>query len=310
MAVRDLVIIGSGPAGLSAAIYARRALLDTLVLEGKAYGGQITLSTEVANYPGVPDADGFTLMDGMRWQAENLGAQIELRKASALKREDSGIFLISADEEDIEARAVIVATGSNPARAGFVGEEEFTGRGVSYCAVCDAMFYRNKLVFVCGGGNSAAEEALELSNFASEVVVCVRKDHMRAQAALIAALEEKQNIRISYNTEIVGVYGKDLVESIELKNNITGTIERRELGEGAFGVFVYVGMRPNTELLRGSVSLDNSGHAVTDAGMRTEVPGLFAAGDCRAKELRQIVTATADGAIAATSAASYLRTLT
>ena len=304
---KDLVIIGGGPAGLSAAIYARRSLLDAVTLEREALGGQMILTSEIDNYPGVPNADGFGLVEAMQAQAEGLGARIELDPVESLELAgESGRFLVRAAGGTYDAASVIVAAGAQPRYAGFDGEERFQGHGVSYCATCDGMFYRNKHVFVIGGGNSAAEEALFLARLASKVTVVVRKDHLRAQAAIVEELERNERVELRLMTSVVALDGGELPSSITLRDNRTGKTTVETYDEGSFGVFVLVGRVPETSLLEGLVDLDEAGYALTDDRMATRTPGLFVAGDARAKPLRQIVTAAADGAVAATSAAAYL----
>lgn len=304
---KDLVIVGGGPAGLSAAIYAQRSLLDAVTLEREALGGQVILTSEIDNYPGLPHTDGFTLSDAMRAQAEDLGAQIVMDPVEAIEHDpESGRFLVSASTARYDAAAVILAAGARPRHAGFEGEERYAGRGVSYCATCDGMFYRGKHVFVVGGGNSAAEEALFLARLASKVTLIVRKDHLRAQTAIVRELEDNEKVELRLLTSIVKLDGGDLPSSVTLRDNATGVTHVETYEEGSFGVFVLVGRDPETELVRGLVDVDDAGYVVTDERMATRTPGLFVAGDARAKPLRQIVTAAADGAVAATSAAAYL----
>ena len=304
---KDLVIVGGGPAGLSAAIYARRSLLDAVTLEREALGGQMILTSDIDNYPGVPESDGFSISDAMRVQAEGLGAQIELDPVESITRdEETGRFIVCSSGGSYDAAAVILAAGARPRKAGFEGEDRFAGRGVSYCATCDGMFYRNKQVFVIGGGNSAAEEALFLARLASKVTVVVRKDHLRAQASVIGELERNERVEIRLLTSIVGVDGTDLPGSITFRDNATGELTTETYDEGSFGIFVLVGRDPETELVSDLVDLDGSGYVLTDERMATRTPGLFVAGDARAKPLRQIVTAASDGAVAATSVAAYL----
>jgi thioredoxin reductase (NADPH) len=305
--VYDLVIVGGGPAGLSAAIYAQRALLDTVTLEQEAVGGQVILTSEVDNYPGVPHTDGFTLVDAMQSQAVDLGANIVMENAERITRdEETGLFEVRTPMATYVTKTVIVAGGATPRKAGFEGEERFGGRGVSYCATCDGMFYRGKQVFVIGGGNSACEEALFLTRFANKVTLVVRKDHLRAQASVGRQVEENEKITVRYLTSIVKVDGDQLLTSITFRNNVTGEETTETYDEGSFGVFVFVGRVPASELLGELVELDKQGYVITKDDMSTETPGLFAAGDVRQKPLRQIVTAAADGAIAATSVSAYL----
>lgn len=307
MEVHDLVVIGSGPAGDTAALYAQRAGIQTLVLDKAAFGGQVTLTSRIDNYPGVINIDGYSLMESMRSQAQEYGAMYEnCEVLEVCHSEDSKLFKMATTAEEIASKAVIACLGSKSALAGFKGERKYTGRGVSYCATCDGMFYRNKQVFVCGGGNSAAQEALHLSRIASLVVVLVRKDHMRADRFLVRQLEQAENIDIRYNASLVEVSGNELLNSLTIRNNTTGNLTKTAFDEGSVGVFVFVGNIPQTEPLKSVIDLDESGYINTDQDMRTTVKGLFAAGDCRAKTLRQIVTAASDGAIAAHAAVQYL----
>lgn len=306
MDVRDLVIIGSGPAGCSAAIYARRALLDVVVVEKGDWGGQIVSSSSVENYPGVKTTDGYSLMQAMREQAESFGAKFISAEARSLERTDDGLFKIVSDGMVLGSRALIACMGASPSRAGFKGEAEFTGRGVSYCATCDGLFYRNKQVFVCGGGNSAFEEALFLSRFASKVCILIRRDVPRADAALVRQAEAAPSIELRYRSQIVSVDGGELLSTVVIRDDAQDRITTHEFEEGSVGVFVYAGMKPNTELLDGLATLDENSCVVTDDCMRTSTQGLFAAGDCRAGVLRQVVTAASDGAVASFYAAKYL----
>lgn len=305
--VYDLVIIGAGPAGLSAALYAKRAMLDTVVIEQEAVGGQVIITSDIDNYPGVPHTDGFSLIDAMQRQAEDLGAKISITNVEkVVKNEETGLFTVQTPAGNLETKTVIVAGGATPRHAGFEGEEAFAGHGVSYCATCDGMFYRGKKVYVIGGGNSAGEEALFLTRFADKVDIIVRKDHMRAQAAVLNELEENPKVTIRYLTSVTAVDGGMMLKEVTLRDNSTGETYVESYDEGGFGVFVFVGRVPATQLLEGMVELDAAGYVVADERMATKTPGLFVAGDLRQKPLRQIVTAAADGAIAATSASAYL----
>ena len=305
--VRDLVIVGAGPAGLSAAIYASRAMLDAVTIEQAGVGGQVLTTTDIDNYPGTPNTTGFELMDAMQRQATDLGAQIVSDQVLGLERdEETGIFEVRCAGETYRSKAVVVATGAVPRHAGFEGEEAYGGRGVSYCGTCDGMFYRGKQVFVIGGGNTACEDTLFLTRFANKVTMVVRKDHLRAQAALQKEIEENEKVDIRFLTSITKVAGKDLLTSVTFRNNETGEEHTEEYDEGSFGVFVFVGTVPVTEVLGDLVELAPDGSVITNDRMETKTPGLYCAGDVRKKPLRQIVTAAADGAIAATCASSYL----
>lgn len=303
---KDLVIIGGGPAGLTAAIYAQRALLNSVLLEQEAVGGQVILTSEIDNYPGMPHTDGFTLTDTMQHQAEDLGATIAMSNVEKIERTGEGRFLVRTPDGIYDTKTVILASGASPRPAGFEGEKVFGGHGVSYCATCDGMFYRNKMVFVIGGGNSACEEALFLTRFASKVILVVRKDHLRAQAAVAKLVEDSDKIEIRYNTSVTKVTGGQLLSGISFRDTVTCAETTETYDEGSFGVFVFVGRVPASELVGDLVDLDENGYIVTDDRMATKTPGLYAAGDIRRKPLRQIITAASDGAYAVNSVAAYL----
>ncbi len=305
--IYDVIIIGGGPAGLSAAIYAQRSLLDSVLLEQEAVGGQVIITSDIDNYPGVPNTDGFTLVDAMQKQAEGLGAKIVITNVEKVERDpETGLFSVSTPTETLVAKAVIAGGGATPRKAGFEGEDTFTGKGVSYCATCDGMFYRGKKVYVIGGGNSACEEALFLTRFADQVDIIVRKDHLRAQAAVAREVEENPKITVRYLTSLLALEGEALPTSVTLRDNATGETYQERYDAGAFGVFVFVGRVPASQLLGELVEVDENGYVIADERMGTKTDGLFVAGDVRQKPLRQIVTAAADGAIAATSVAAYL----
>ncbi|MDO4796400.1 MAG: thioredoxin-disulfide reductase [Coriobacteriales bacterium] len=301
----DVAIVGAGPAGLSAAIYAQRAMLDAITIEHTAVGGQMVLTSDVDNYPGVPHTDGYSLVEAMQQQATDLGARIVMSNVRAIERTEDGTFLVQTDEEHYAAKTVILAGGATPRHAGFDGEELFVGKGVSYCATCDGMFFRNREVFVIGGGNSAAEEALFLAKFASKVTMVVRKDHLRAQAIVARQVEENPKVYVRYLTSITAVGGDSAITSVTFRDNNTGELTTEEFATGV-GVFVFVGRDPASQLVRAYVDVDEVGYVVANERMETRTPGLFVAGDVRKKSLRQIVTAASDGAVAATSVAAYL----
>lgn len=301
----DVAIIGGGPAGLSAAIYASRALLDVVVVEKSSLGGQILLTNDIENYPGCASIDGYSLAEAMRAQTEGLGVRFIASEVVSLDSVPDG-FELRLSDNSLRSRSVIAAMGSSPARAGFPGESEFTGRGVSYCAVCDGMFYRGKHVFVYGGGNTAAEEALFLSKLAAQVTVVFRKDVMRAEKSLVDRLAKQSNITLRPHTVISGVSGLDLLTEVSFRDTHDCHEWKESSSEGNVGVFVCVGYQPHNDLVSSFVDLDSRGYIVTDESMAAGTPGLFAVGDCRCKAVRQIVTATSDGAIAGLSAADYL----
>lgn len=302
----DVAILGGGPAGYTAGIYAARYGLDTVLIEQGVAGGQISTTDVVDNFPGVPHVNGAELGDLFENQASELGVQIKNDTVSMLAKDEGGSFLIKSDSGEIEARSVIAALGAAPRLGDFDGEEKFRGRGVSYCATCDGMFFKNKLVYVVGGGTSACEEALYLSSIASEVVMLLRRDVFRAEKGIVEKVLGRENITVRYQTVIASLSGDALPEVIELQSTVDGSTETIEHAAGSFGVFVFAGTVPNTELVKELVELDVSGAAVADERMRTATPGLFVAGDMRNTVLRQVVTACADGAIAASSAYRYL----
>ena len=301
--IYDLIILGGGCAGLTAGIYAGRAGLRTLILENGIPGGQAATSGHIENYPGVPNTAGPELMERMLMQARSCGAGVQTCqvRSVALRRErkrvetGTGVF---------EARAVILATGASPRKAGFDGEEEFRGRGVGYCAACDAAFFRGKDIFVIGGGNSAAEEALYLARFGKKVTMLVRKDALRCEKVLEEKVRRHPGIKVQFHTELLRAWGDGVLKGAELKDNRTGEVTKYNVPEqdGTFGIFVFVGYQPASELFRGQVELDEAGYIRTNENMETNLPGVYAAGDVRHKELRQLVTAASDGAIAATRA--------
>ena len=302
----DFIVIGGGPAGFSAAIYAARSSMTTLVIEQGMPGGQIATSDTVDNYPGIPEISGAELGSRMQQHAEAAGAQVAYDAISALTRDDDGIFHLEGSQGQYQARTVLVATGATPRPAGFKGEDTFRGRGVSYCATCDGMFYRGKHVFVVGGGNSACEEALYLSRIADSVEMIVRRDEFRASRGIVNRLLERENVTVRYQTSIVGVGGSRFLGEVEFRNNADGTTHTEQFEEGSFGIFVFAGLTPVTDLVAPYVEIASDGGVVTDEMMATRTPGLYCAGDMRSKSLRQVVTAAADGALAATAAYRYL----
>jgi thioredoxin reductase (NADPH) len=303
----DLVIIGAGAAGMSAAIYAGRAKLKTVVLEREREGGQIKITHEVENYPGILNSSGEELATTMRQQAEKFGVNFAHATVERVDFEGDVKHIYTNDGE-YTAQAVIIATGAVPRTANFEGEEEFAGRGVGYCATCDGEFFTGLEVFVIGGGLAAAEEALYLTRFARKVTILVRKDKLAVPRTIAEKVEHNEKIELRYNTELTRVGGDRAMHFAEFTNNATKETSRFDVPNPneTFGIFVFAGYAPQTTQFEGILELDEQGCIITDEGMRTNVDGIFAAGDVRPKELRQLATAVADGAIAATNAEKHI----
>lgn len=300
--IYDVLIIGGGPAGYTAALYAARAGLSTLVLERLSAGGQMALTSQIDNYPGFPQGvDGFTLGQDMRAGAERFGAQSRSTEVLSLKL-DGQVKTVRTDTGDILGRTVILATGAQPRLLGVPNEQELTGKGVSYCAHCDGMFYRDKTVVVAGGGNSAAAEALFLSRICKKVILVHRRDTLRATRLYHEQLEKAENIEIRWNSRISELLHDIRLTGVVLEDVNTGRQETLSCD----GLFVSIGRTPATELVKDQLELDENGYVVADETTRTNIPGVYAVGDVRVKTLRQIVTAVADGAVAAHMTESYL----
>ena len=297
----DIVIVGAGPAGLTAAIYARRASKSVLVLEAKAWGGQIINTPDIENYPVVAHISGADYANRLYEQATALGAQVKLEKVTGL--EDRGkVKLVRTAQAEYEAGAVILATGSENRKLGVDREQELTGKGVSYCATCDGNFFRKRDVAVVGGGNTALEDALYLAELANKVYLIHRRDSFRGEEATVARLREKENVEFVFNATVTALLGEKRLSGVEVTDKLSG--EKRTLE--VKGLFVAVGRIPENESFRALVEIDQAGYAVAGENCHTKVPGVFVAGDNRTKELRQLVTAAADGAVAATEAVKYL----
>ena len=302
---RELVIVGGGPAGLAAALYAARAGLDTVLYEEGMPGGKAATTERIENYPGFPDGiGGLELMMNMQDQARRFGARMVNVGVQGIEPGD-GQFVLRTGEGDVTARAVILATGVTPRPLNVKGEAEFTGRGISFCATCDGPLFRDRVVAVVGGGDAAVEEALFLSRFARKVYLVHRRDALRATKVLQDRAFAEPKIEFLWHSVVQEVLGGRTVEALLLRDVRSG--ETRAVAVD--GVFVYIGMEPNSRLVRGLVALDEQGYVITDEEMRTSRPGIFAAGDVRRKTLRQVVTAVADGAIAAVTAGHYLEGL-
>lgn len=300
--IYDVIIVGGGPAGLTAALYAGRSLLSTLLLEKMLPGGQAATTDRIENYPGFPGGiSGADLMQRMEEQAREFGVEIGSGEVNRLEV-DKDIFKLYTDEGIYRGRTVILASGARERKLGVPGEEEFRGRGVSYCATCDGAFYKDKHVVVVGGGDSAVEEGLYLTRFASKVTLIHRRDQLRAVKSAQERAFANPKMAFLWDTVVEEIQGTRMVEKLRLKNVKTG--QTSELA--ADGVFIYVGMEPNSEFLRGVVDLDPNGYVITDENMATSLPGVFAAGDLRRKPLRQVSTAVGDGATAAMAAERYL----
>lgn len=302
----DLIIVGGGPAGLTAGIYASRGRLDVLLVEAKPYpGGQMGLTELVENYPGFPEpVSGMELADRMRRQAERFGLTFFNAEVQAVKTAEGG-FVLATTGGELKSRAVIIATGTENRKLGVPGEKEFYGAGVTYCATCDGPLYRDKVVAVVGGGDSAVKEAVYLTRFASKVYVIHRRDQLRAEKIIQEIAFANPKIEFIWNTVVTAMTGDTELRALRLRNVKTG-------GESELavdGCFVYVGVKPNTEFVKDLVALDERGLIITDGDMRTSVPGIFAAGDCRAKTLKQVATAVGEGAAAAFAAQEFLERL-
>ena len=299
----DMVIIGGGPGGYTAALYAARAGLKTIVLEKLSAGGQMALTSQIDNYPGFPNGvDGFELADNMQQQAQRYGAETELAEVTALHLE-SAIKRVETTESDFEAKTVVIATGANPRPLGIANEQQLTGKGVHYCAHCDGMFYRGKTVAVVGGGNSAVADALHLSRLAKRVYLIHRRDSLRAEKIYEKAMQDAENIEFLWNSTVSELLHEGRLNGIRVQNVQTG--EERELVLD--GLFISIGRSPATSLVKGQLKLDQAGYILADETTHTSLPGVFAVGDVRTKALRQVVTAVADGAVAAHFADAYLR---
>ena len=298
----DVIIIGGGPAGLSAGLYAARARLSTLLIEKGILGGQIANAEHVENYPGFPEGiSGFELGQAMHQQATKYGLETAFAQVTAIELAEKG-KVVKTTEGEYLAKALILATGAEPNRLGVPGEERLLGHGVSYCATCDGPLFQDKVVAVIGGGDSAVEEGILLTKFASRVILIHRRDQLRATKLLQQRSFGNQKMEFLWDTVVEEILGQDKVEGLSLRNVKTGQRSTLEVS----GVFIYVGLHPNTEFLRGLLSLDAQGQVATNEGMETEIAGIFAAGDIRQNSSRQVITAAADGATAALSAERFL----
>lgn len=301
----DVAVIGGGPAGLTAALYLARARYRVVVIEKEHFGGQITITSQVVNYPGVEQASGVSLTDTMRRQAEGFGAEFLLAEVLKLQM-DGDVKTVFTSRGELRCFGVLLATGAHPRRAGFLGEEEFRGRGVAYCATCDGEFFTGKEVFVVGGGFAAAEESVFLTKYASHVTILIRGDGFTCAPAVAEPALNHEKITVLTNREVLVVSGEGGLDFLKYRDTRTGEVTeyRSESGE-SFGIFVFAGYAPATELVRGIAELDDNGYIKTDRTQKTSRDGLYAAGDVCIKPLRQVVTAVGDGALAATELERY-----
>lgn len=301
----DTVILGGGPAGLAAGIYASRGAVSTAVLDISMFGGQPSNYLELENYPGFGTVGGYDLMEKFEEHADKFGIQkFPMQEFSKIDLLSSPKHIVT-NEAEFFAKTVIIATGAQPMKLGVPGEKEFLGRGVSYCAVCDGAFYKDKVVTVVGGGNAAVEEAMYLTKFASKVYLVPRRDELRADKIVQERAFKNDKLEFIWNSVVLEVKGGDLVDSVVLKNVKTDEISTLSTN----GVFPYIGMTPNVELFNGQLEQDSKGFIVTDETMKTSVDGVYAVGDVRTTPLRQVITAASDGAVGAVYAVKYLETL-
>ena len=305
----DVIVIGGGPAGLTAAIYLARAKYRVLVLEKENFGGQITITNEVVNYPGIEKTSGKALTDTMRHQAETFGAECLFTEAKGFDIGDD-VKTVHTNRGDFYCLGILIATGAHPRMVGFKGEQEYKGRGVAYCATCDGEFFTDKEIFVIGGGFAAAEESVFLTKFAKHVTIFIRKDDFSCAASVADKAKNHKKITVVPNTVVEEVSGKNGLNYIRYKNTKTGEVSEYHAENGDFfGVFVFAGYTPDTELVKDIIELNEHGYIITDSEQKTNVDGIYAAGDVCIKPLRQIVTATSDGALAATELEKYVATI-
>jgi thioredoxin reductase (NADPH) len=304
----NTIIIGSGPAGYTAAIYAARADLKPIIYTGLEPGGQLTTTTEVDNFPGYPQGiDGPTMMNELKEQAERFGTKVEIDFISKVdfSKDKGGIHkLYTQNGDEIKSKTVIISTGASAKYLGLPSEQRLIGGGVSACAVCDGFFYKNQDVAIVGGGDTAIEEATYLAKICTNVTMLVRKDHFRASKAMQNRLSNFDNIKVLFNHEVEEVIGENVVDGLKIKNNLTNDISELEIT----GLFIAIGHSPNTDIFKGLVDMDESGYILTDKiSTKTNIPGVFAAGDVQDKDYRQAITAAGTGCMAALDAERYLQ---
>lgn len=300
----DIIVVGGGPAGMTAAIYARRAARSVLVLEAVSCGGQIINTPDIENYPVEAHISGFDFSNRVYEQAKGLGAEFVFEKAVEIRDED-GVKTVVTPKNAYQAKAVILATGSENRKLGLEDEGRLVGRGVSYCATCDGNFYRNKVVAVVGGGNTALEDALYLCDLAQKVYIIHRRDSFRGEETTVSRLKERDNVEFVYNATVTRLIAEKRLKAIEVTDKLDGSVRTIDVN----GLFIAVGRVPENQNFASLVQLDEAGYAVAGEDCHTATPGIFVAGDNRTKALRQLVTATADGAMAATEAVKYIGSL-
>jgi len=304
----DTIIIGSGPAGYTAAIYAARADLNPVIYTGLEPGGQLTTTTEVDNFPGYPKGiDGPTMMNELKEQAERFGTKVEIDFISKVdfSKDKGGMHkLYTQNGDEIKSKTVIISTGASAKYLGLPSEQRLIGGGVSACAVCDGFFYKNQDVAIVGGGDTAIEEATYLAKICNNVTMLVRKDHFRASKAMQNRLSNYNNIKVLFNHEVIEVMGENVVDGLKIKSNLTDDVSEIKIT----GLFLAIGHSPNTDIFKGIVDMDDSGYILTDkTSTKTNIPGVFAAGDVQDKDYRQAVTAAGTGCMAALDAERYLQ---
>ena len=294
----DIIIIGAGPAGLTAALYARRANKKVLVLEAKSYGGQIINANKVENYPGIANISGFDLATNMYNQVKEIGAEIKFETALHIDKDKN----VTTNEGIYQAKSIILATGAENRKLNIPKETDFIGKGISYCATCDGNFYKNKIVAVVGGGNTALEDAIYLSDIAKKVYLIHRRDEFRGEVRYANELKNKDNVTLILNSQITKLIGENLLKEIEVTNN-NGEVQNIEID----GLFIAVGQSPKNEIFANLINITKSGYIESEDGVHTNIDGIYVAGDTRVKTLRQLTTAVSDGAIAATTAIKEMR---
>ena len=298
----DVIIIGAGTAGLTAAIYVQRAGKQALVLEGATYGGQIVNSPEIANYPGFKNISGFEFVTALYEQAAALGMEFKSEAVTGVAKADDG-FTVTTAVDSYEGASVIIATGAKRRKLGVPGEDEFAGAGVSYCATCDGMFYRKKKTAICGGGNTALDDAVFLSNYCESVTIVHRRDGFRGEPSTLELLKSKENVHFLTDVTVDSLTGEGKLSALNYTDHKTGEKGSIEID----GCFIAVGQEPDTDFVKDLVELDKAGYVIAFEDCRTNIPGIFTAGDCRTKTVRQLTTAAADGTVAALAAVDYIK---